>query len=200
MGIFDRLFAKKSEPEKEKEIKDFGDAKVFISPDGKKRGFPATPLLIYGFNPDALAEMISENTTATCLTVYSLEFLQEYTSQYPSIGLIAQSREEHAGEAGTAIQIFRKHEKVRGMALYGAWEYNVERAAKRAIEYQADGIMMPSIFDKDLYNYIFGVLIEISIGAEIPQTVEEHEERLKRYTSDRSPFWRQQDKIISQYY
>lgn len=194
MGIFDRLFGKKIE------IKDFGCAKVYVSMEGKKRGMSAVPLLIYGHEPDSLARLLAECTTMSCVAVYDINFIRDFPNINPSVGLIAQSRIEHNGEAGEAIKLYKQSSKTRLATMYGAWDYNIYRAAQRAIEYGADGIIMPGIMDSDLFRYIFGILTEVSNEAQIPSSIEEHREKLKKYTTDKSPFWSQENLIVSKYF
>ncbi len=194
MSLFQRLFPWKSK------MKELQPAQVFVSQPGEAVGAPKTPLLIFGHESDTTARFISESTTITCISVHIVEFIKDFASENPTLGLIAQSRTEHSGEAGYAIQLFNSIAKYRAMTIYGAWDYNVERAARKAIEYGADGIEMPGIIDSELFAYLLGILHEVADGAAVPTTVEEHITRLKRYTTDKSPFWSQQDLIFSKYY
>jgi hypothetical protein len=120
--------------------------------------------------------------------------------QLPTVGIMAMSRTTHVGEAEAAIKLYREETTSRGMALYGAWDYNVLRAATRALACGADGISMPGIDVNESFAYLFGVLQEVLGGAEPPTTIAAHEARLRRYTSDQSPFWKNQDRIVSTYY
>lgn len=194
MSLFQRLFPWKSKTTA------LQPAQVFVSQPGEAIGAPKTPLLIFGHESDTTARFISESTTITCISVHIVEFIKDFASEHPTLGLIAQSRREHSGEAGYAIQLFHTVAKYRAMTIYGAWDYNVERAARKAIEYGADGIEMPGMIDSEVFAYLLGVLKEVAEEAPVPTTVEEHIARLKRYTTDKSPFWSQQNQIFSKYY
>lgn len=193
--IFNRTIRKTSKIEEKR-----GDVKIFVSELGKKAGCSPIPFVLYGHCAESLAGQISKFSTANCVAITSLDSLNEFIRSYDFIGMLAQSRPEFVGEAGDAIKFATSSKKLRVATFYGVWDYNVERGAKRAIEYQADGISMPGIMTDELFQYIFGVLAEVSEGAEIPTSVEEHLARLKKYTTSKSPFWSQQDFIVSPYY
>ena len=102
------------------------------------------------------------------------------------------SPREMPGEAGKAIALF--HAKYPGkMALYSPWTYNVPRAAKRAIEYHAEGIVMPGIDVREMLTYIIHIGQRADNGKRAPTSIEEHEQLLKMSTP-KSPFWSLQDK------
>jgi hypothetical protein len=87
----------------------------------------------------------ANDTTIACVAVAGLEVLEQLLAKLPSIGLCVQSRTTHAGEAAEAILLYRTKAPQLGMTIYGPWDYNVERAAQRAIACVADGIEMPGI-------------------------------------------------------
>lgn len=172
----------------------------YVSEEGKRRGVSPVPLLIYGHMALVGARRTAADTTVSCVAIAGLDALEETIAKLPSIGLCAMSRVEHLGEAAEAIKRYRRLSPRRGMTIYGAWDYNVERAARRAITCGADGIQMPGIYTSELYAYLLGVLGEVQSGAPVPTTVEEHLARLKRYTTDKSKFWEIQDLVHSKYY
>ena len=88
---------------------------------------------------------------------------------------------------------FRRVHPARALVLYGALDPHVERAASRALELGADGLLPPGIELEELFDYSFGVLGEVASGAAPPATVEEHVARLRRW-APRLPFWRRQDR------
>jgi hypothetical protein len=170
------------------------------SPEGERAGASPTPLLVYSHMAQHTAQRIAHDTTINCIAIAGLEALSAVIGQIPSIGLLAMSRPAHVGEAELAIQRYRQEAPQRQMALYGAWDYHVGRAATRAIACQADGIMMPGIRTDEEYAYILGVMQEVFEGAPPPTSIEAHVARLKRYTSAASPFWQQQELAHSRYY
>lgn len=172
----------------------------YVSEEGKRRSLSPAPLLMYGHMARVSARRTAADTTISCMAVAGLDTLEQTIAKLPSIGLCAMSRVDHLGEAAEAIKIYRRLSAQRGLTIYGAWDYNVERAARRAITCGADGIQMPGIYTSELYAYLLGLLGEVQNGAPVPTTVEEHVARLRRYTTDKSKFWEIQDLVHSKYY
>jgi hypothetical protein len=175
-------------------------ALTFISEEGKRRGADPRPLLIYGHMAQVSAKRTATDTTVNCIALSGLDMLRQAIEHVPSIGLRAMSRPEHVGEAEEGIRMYRAAIPEHRPTFYGAWDYNVERAAKRAINCGADGVEMPGILTDELYAYIFGVIDEVYQGAAIPTTVEEHIARLKKFTTEKSKFWEIQDLVVSKFY
>lgn len=174
---------------------------VFTSEQGAQRGAARTPLLVYGHMAREGAARFAKYSTLSTVAIAGLDVLRQLlTKKLPTVGILAMSRTSHVGEAEAAIKLYREETASRGMALYGAWDYNVARAATRALACGADGISMPGSDVNESFAYLFGVLQEVLGGAGPPTTLAAHEARLRRYTSDRSPFWRNQDRIVSTYY
>jgi hypothetical protein len=113
--------------------------------------------------------------------------------------LIARSRPEFSGEAGNAIRVFQEKQRRRAASFYGAWDYNVSRAAARALECEADGIVMPGTDANELFAYLFGIINLVETGSAAPKTTQEHVERLRLFTPA-SPFWANQDVVESVYF
>jgi hypothetical protein len=113
------------------------------------------------------------------------------------VGIVALSRPEHSGEAQQAIENFRSANRRRGAAVYAAWDYNVERAARHAISCRADGILMPGVDSNEMLAYLFGVLERVRNGASPPLSLEEHVAILRQFTSNKSPFWSNQNLVES---
>lgn len=172
----------------------------FVSPEGERRGASQIPLIFYGNMAHVTAPRFAEQTTICTLAVAGLRMLDAVLARVKTVGLLAMSRTTHPGEAESAIRLYQERSTVRRMTLYGAWDYHVGRAVTRALGCGADGISMPGIATDEHYAYVFGVLSEVRAGAAPPATAEAHVDRLRRYTSEKSPFWRQQDLIESVYY
>lgn len=173
---------------------------AFHSQLGAQRGAPDTPLIVYGHMAEVVARRIAGDTSVSTLAVAGLPALDEVLANIPTLGVIAHSRTTHVGEAGQVITTYRQKATKRGVTLYQAWDYNVARATARALACGADGIVMPGIDANDYYRYVLGVLREVQTGAAAPTTAAQHEARLRKYTTDASPFWRNQDALKSIYY
>lgn len=192
MGLLQRFFGQRA-------ATDATAVRRFESAAGKQAGAPSEPFIVFGHMADTIAQRIAHDTTMSCVAVSSLEALLSLLKEERVVGIRAQSRPEQPGEAQEAIRLFR-NSGVPGATIYGAWDYNVDRAARRALECDADGIEMPGILTSELYEYLFGVLRDVSEGASPPTTGAEHEARLRKYTTEASPFWKQQDLIKSTFY
>ena len=167
-------------------------ARHIPSPHGNRPNVSPVPLLVYGHQAAGTAKVIAEGSTISCLAVKGLDNLVKVLDGRPLIGLEAMSPRDAPGEAGKAIALF--HAKYpQGMALYASWSYNVERSAKRAIEYGAQGIVMPGIDVRDMLTYIVAIGRRTDSGKPAPSTFEEHVQLLREYTP-KSPFWMLQDK------
>lgn len=172
-----------------------------MSKMGAQRGSSTTPLLVYGHMAQQGASRFAEHTSLCAIAVAGLDVLGLLLDKaMPTVGILAMSRTTHVGEAEAAIVLYRQRAAQRGMALYGAWDYNIARASARALACGADGVSMPGIEANESFAYVFGVLSEVMEGAEPPTTAAAHEARLRRYTSDKSPFWHSQDLITSPYH
>ena len=183
--MFNRLFRRSSPEKAAADI-----ARHFPSPHGNRPNVSAVPLLVYGHQADGTAKVISEGSTVSCLAVEGLDNLAKVLDGRLLIGFLAMSPRDAPGEAGNAIALFHARYP-QGMALYESWSYNVERTAKRAIEYGAQGIVMPGIDVRDMLTYIVQIGRRTDSGMPAPATVEEHEELLWESTPN-SPFWQLQ--------
>ena len=167
--------------------------RVFPSERGRIEGIDPSPLIVYGPGRARPAELIAKYSTLATVWVIGLENLAGVLRHARRcVGVWATSRPDRPGEASEALALFRAAHPARALLLYGAHDPNVERAAKRAIEAGADGVVPPGTEIEELFEYAFGVLREVASGAEPPRTVEEHVARLRRW-APRSPFWRRQD-------
>lgn len=166
--------------------------RVFPSERGRLEGMPPAPLVVYGPGRARVAELIARSSTLATVSVVGLGNLEAVLRHVRrAVGIWATSRPDRAGEAAEAIALFRRAHPARALVLYGALDPDVERAARRAVEVEADGLVPPAIELEDLFEYAFGVLGEVAGGAAPPTTVEEHVARLRRW-APRSPFWRRQ--------
>ena len=170
-----------------------------VSERGRLAGADATPFLVYGHGSEALANSISTWTTLSCLAIQGLEDLRCVLDSRACVGVAAMSRPEALGEAGEAIRFLRAVHGDAEVATYGAWDYNVARAAKRAIEYSADGILMPGIDRGELLQCVMHYLMRVQRFMPRPGTPEEHEAILRPLTP-KSPFWSHQDRVVSPFF
>lgn len=175
-------------------------AQHFPSEEGAKVGASKVPFVVYGNYARETAQRIASDTTMSSVAVVGLDELERLLDAEEVVGLLAMSRVEASGEAGEAIRVYRRHARRPGPAFYGAWDYNVDRAAARAVEYGADGIAMPGILVSDEYAYMFGVMAELRKGSAAPASAAEHRARLERWTTKESPFWSREELVHSQYY
>ena len=170
-----------------------------------KPEFRLRPAIAFGNLGKEMAAQFARSTTLTVFVVPDLETLEHLLTcqAWKDVDvsfdtLFAQSRPKHSGEAGEAIRLFRQHRGEKGKVFYGAWDYDAEKAAHRAVEYEADGILMPGIDANELYAYVFGVMK----GADRkPSTADEHVALLRKYTTNElSPFWRNAARVQSENY
>jgi hypothetical protein len=149
------------------------------------------PLLIYGDGAEMYAKTYSETSTLSCLAVHGLDKLQYVLEHQQVIGIQAMSDRSSPGGAGSAIATYRRYYP-NGLAIYASWTYNIDRAAKRAIEYRADGICLPGVLSTELEQYVIEMGKRKDNGLPPPTTVKQHRLLLQRY-EPKSPFWRLQD-------
>lgn len=157
------------------------------------------PLLVYGHGAVASAALFSAHTSVACVAADEWDDLVALLADRPFIGILAHSPAERPGEAGRAIRLFRESYGDTETALYSAWDYNVRRAALRAIEYGADGIIMPGIDVNELLQCVIAYLHRVAKGLPRLASPEEHEALLRPLTP-KSPFWRLQDRVVSPYF
>jgi hypothetical protein len=161
------------------------------------------PAICYGHQAESFAEEIAEHSSLNTIVPEDLEGLAHLCEceGFSSAGLqfaalIARSRPGFSGEAGKAIRLFQEMQRKRAASFYGAWDYDVSRAAARALEYKADGIVMPGTDANELFAYLFGVMSLVEAGSDAPQTPQEHLDRLREFAPT-SPFWANQDRVES---
>jgi len=188
-----------------KSSSDCPPVRTFVAKLGGKTSAPH-PLICYGHQAEAFARHVSEHSSLNTLVPEDLEGLAHVCEceGFASVGLdfaglIAQSRPEFNGEAGKAIRVFREKQRRRAASFYGAWDYNVSRAAGRALEYEADGIVMPGTDANELFTYLLGVLDLVESGSAAPTTLQEHIDRLREF-APASPFWEHQDAVDSEHF
>jgi hypothetical protein len=164
--------------------------KEHVSERGSRASADATPFLVYGHGSEALASHISTWTTLSCLSIESLDDLRTVLDSRPCVGVAAMSYAEAVGEAGKAIRLLREVHGDAEAAIYRPWDYNVARAAKRAIEYEADGILMPGIDSGEQLQCLLHYLMRVQRFMKRPSTCPHcstslrlaHGERSKRST------------------
>jgi hypothetical protein len=173
---------------------------VFIeSALGRERGAPTDPLVLLGpLATRALGELIAGHSTLCCALLQDVPSLERLLQTRDVVALVAQSAPERPGEAGLAIAAVRRL-RPDAAAIYQAWDYHVERGARRALEYGADGVLMPAIDVNEMFAFVLGVLRRRSSGTAPPTTVEEHV-ALVRQLAPTSKFWGMQDLIVSEYH
>ena len=167
--------------------------RVFPSERGRLGGFDSAPLLVYGQGAAKIGELVAAYSTLSTISIQGLANLSGVLRHVRrAVGLYATSRTGFSGEAGEALSLFRREHPARAALLYGALDYNVERAARKAVELGADGVVMPGIELDEWLEYAFNILREAASGAAPPATVAEHRARIERW-APRSPFWKLQD-------
>lgn len=171
----------------------------FDSERGAMQRTPKERFVFYGHAGDSNAALFPGLSTLYTIHINSLSALEAYLNSHEIAGLAAMSRVERVGEAGEAIRLLRTIKGPGVLALYGAWDYNVARGATRAIEYGANGVLMPAIDINDQSSYLFNMMALAQKGMKIPTSVEEHEFLLRQFCQ-RSGFWDIQDVIVSEYY
>ncbi|MGE0707288.1 MAG: hypothetical protein AB7N76_04945 [Planctomycetota bacterium] len=171
-----------------------GGARLWTSVIGQHQGVPPTPLILYGHlaapaaDPRALAGFIAQHSTLNVVEVPDAAVLDAWLAEHQPLALLAMSRPGLQGEAGEAIRRVRARAE-RAPVLYHAWDYDVQRAAARALEYGADGLVLPGIEANELFAVVLGVLDRATRGVARPASVEEHV-ALLRQLAPTSPFWK----------
>jgi hypothetical protein len=167
---------------------------------GRERGAPPEPLVLFGnlAASDGIGQVVATYSTLSCVLIPEPARLDAFCAEHDVAGLVAHSRPEHPGEAGAAIAILRRRRPGRP-ALYHAWDYHVERGARRALEYAADGLLMPAIDMNEMFAYLFAILGRSAERVAPPASVEEHHALLQQLAPS-SPFWKLQDTIVSPYH
>lgn len=175
---------------------------TFVSEHGPRHRM--RPALAFGHEAKSFAKETAKSSTMSVFVVPDLDTLAHVIdcADWKESGvefrtLFARSRANHPGEAGDAIRLFRE-KKTRVKTFYGAWDYDAEKAARRATEYHADGILMPGMDANEMYRYIFAI---ISRDDPPPTTPEQHVELLRQFaTKELSPFWRNAARVRSEMY
>lgn len=167
---------------------------------GRQRGAPREPLILFGnlALSDGFGQVVTTYTTLDCALITAPDQVDAFCAEHDVAGLIAHSRAAYPGEAGEAIAALRRRRPGRA-AIYYAWDYHLERGARRALECGADGLLMPAIDANEMFAYLFAVLRRVGDGAAPPRTVEEHRALLQALAPT-SPFWKLQDRVVSPYY
>lgn len=155
------------------------------------------PLIAYGTKLAGFGKWTAENSSINIMIVKDLENLRRILDAYRSAkfkfaGIWAMSPIDQPNEACNAIQMFRQKSLVRGATFYQPNALNLDEAIRPGLECQVDGVTVRGIETNEFLRYLFGVMREVIEGSQPPATVAEHITRLKKYTTDISPFWRQQ--------
>lgn len=156
-----------------------------------KRGAPPEPLIYFGHNNDFLAKVVADDSTFNGLAVDTLAELEAALAAVPCIGLVARSLEDVPGSAGQAIMLFRRFHRSDEMAIYLPWALDVQRAAERAVEYGADGILMSGMLTGEMLATLMDALRRVKTNVPKPGTAEEYVRILRQVAPD-SPFWEMQ--------
>lgn len=137
-------------------------------------------LAVYGDEAERIAQMTAAHSGLDCYAVSDMQQLEALLATQDVKGILALARMSHPDEAGEAIKRFRQRYP-NGIAIYGAWDYNIEHAAAHAIKYEADGIMMPDMSEPELLAYLAGIIMRADLGEARPATVEEYREQLNAF-------------------
>ncbi|MFO1352300.1 MAG: hypothetical protein U1F68_17160 [Gammaproteobacteria bacterium] len=156
-------------------------------------------LIAYGHHAHDMAHLLVDGAALGCAAVTTLDELADLLEKRQAAGIVAISRMAFPGEAGKAISLFREYYPGAGIALYGAWDYNVERAAMRALDCGADGVIMPDLGEQELRGYLQGVMDRGKQGKKRPTTVKQHTELLNTYVPN-AKFWDHQQFTESPYF
>jgi hypothetical protein len=175
--------------------------RAFPSRLGQEHGAPSIPLVCYGASASDFARIVSQSSTLSCVAIVGLQSLERFLKETPAAGILAMSHmsKEQRGEAGEGLALFSATNRGRGALLYHSWERNAPRAAERALEVKADGVLVAPMMMDDMFQIIFGVLSEVQDGAPVPTTKEEHIARLRRFAPN-SPFWNGPADFVSEYW
>lgn len=179
-------------------IENYSWGTKYISKRGLEAKADPAVLIIFGHNADNEAKMIAGLSTLSCVAVEGIDSLKSCVDSESTAGLMTRSRMEHVGEAGEAIALFQQLRPGQ-VTLYGAWDYHTGRAADRAVEYKAHGLIMPAMDLNAMMRTIFTRLATKIEPDDLPLAHEDYLEHLKETAAD-SPFWEMQDLIESQFY
>jgi hypothetical protein len=134
-------------------------------------------------------------TGRDCISVKDLKTLQILLRDRWFMGIIAKADSNNPAEAGKAIRLFRKHYPDAGIALYAAWDRDVEQAAQQALDCQADGLIMPDLDETGIVTYLNAVIERIERDEPRPATAAEHRDL---YASLLPPYPALESRIITQ--
>ena len=171
----------------------------FVSPLGKQHGATTRPFILYGHDALDAAAFFARATTLSTLAVTGVPSLEQALEASQPVGIFAMSRAGHPGEAAEAIKLFRRHVDARQPCLYGAWTLDVDEAAQRAVEAEADGVVMPDSDAAEMFAYLFRIFEGIDEGYPVPTEPRELVDGLKLAFPE-SPFWfRRNDGPVREY-
>lgn len=173
--------------------------KLYIPHLAKGKNTSTVPLIVYGHAAHNLARLLSSSSSLYTLVVSNLVQLKVEMQKNTFLGIIAQSRPKYPGEAGKAIQMYRKLSKKRGLLMYYGWSYNVDHVAKLALKYKVDGVLMPGVYVRSIFICVFGALRSVMKSAKVPSSVAEYKAQIKRCAYP-APFWSLQSAPISKFY
>ena len=169
------------------------DCKFNASEIGKTMKVNPAPFITYSAS-DGIGKQIAEYTSLNTMAIKDIETLKDVLEKFHTVqlefsGIWAMSPADKPEEACEAIRLFSEKNLVRGATFYQPHSLNLEEAARSALLCKSDGITMRGIEANEFFGYILGVMREVIEGSQPPVTIEEHRERLKKYTTDNSPFW-----------
>ena len=165
---------------------------------GRSENTNPAPLIAFGPDLKTFGVWLPAHSSINVIHISSINVLKKVLKRYREKqfelgGIWAMSPEGKPKEACRAIELFRKRSSNRAATFYQPRTINVSSACLNAIKCNSDGVVMRGMEANEFLAYLLGVLREVTEGSRPPATVEEHRLRLKRYTTEKSPFWDLQD-------
>jgi hypothetical protein len=149
-----------------------------VSHAGSVAIVPAIALIIYGHRARDTARRLAIVMGRNCIAVEDLKTLQIILRERWFMGVVARVDGSNRTDAGKAIKLFRKYYPDAGVAIYAAWDEDIEQAAQQALACQADGIVMPDLDATATAAYLTAVIERIERDEPRPATVAEHRDLL----------------------
>src|ERR1039457_1676714 len=173
------------------------NCEFIVSKTGNTMRTNPAPLIAYGNKLAGFGKWTAENSSINILIVKDIENLRRILDAYRSAkfkfaGIWAMSPVDQPDEACKAIQMFRQKSLVRGATFYQPYALKLAEAIRPGLDCKVDGVTVRGLETNEFLRYLFGVMREVIEGGQPPATVDEHITRLKKYTTDKSPFWSQQ--------
>ena len=129
-------------------------------------------------------------TLASSLSVYyaeSLEDVNEALEKHSYSGLLAMSPMSASGTAAQAIAAFREAHP-GALTIYHGWDHRIEISGPKALEYEADALLVGGVNTNDFVQFIL-MLLDRKSTAALPRPSLENYEKLLKDLCPNSAFW-----------